>query len=141
MTIVANAHLAKQMSFPSAMPTAIASVETALEELRQELEIRDDVFFNMMVAITEAVNNAAIHGNNADATKSVHIEFAARNPYILHVRIRDEGTGFDPDSLPDPTAPENLEKPTGRGVFLMRQLADEIHFEDDGRCVEMRFNI
>ncbi|MEM7039373.1 MAG: ATP-binding protein, partial [Bacteroidota bacterium] len=73
--------------------------------------------------------------------KKVFIRCESTNPYRIHVAVRDEGTGFDYSSLPDPTAPENLINPGGRGVFLMTHLSDEITFGDEGRKVEMVFNI
>jgi serine/threonine-protein kinase RsbW len=122
-------------------PGVIHKVEGAIDEIRTELEIRDDVYGNVMVAVTEAVNNSVVHGNQSDPNKKVFLDFEMENQYRLVVRVRDEGPGFDPQKLSDPTAPENLENVGGRGVFLMRQLADELTFLDDGRIVEMCFNI
>lgn len=122
-------------------PDKITVVEGLLEEVRSVLEFKDDVYGNVMVAVTEAVNNGIHHGNKGDDSRSVFIRCETINPYRLCISVRDEGEGFDPDALDDPTAPENLEKPGGRGVFLMRNLADEIQFLDDGRKVEMTFNI
>lgn len=122
-------------------PDAIYAVESVVEELKTNLDIRDDVYANIMVAITEAVTNAVYHGNKENADKQVFVSFDAKTPYRLTVRVKDEGPGFDPDTLPDPTAPENIEKLSGRGVFLMRQLADETAFFDEGREVELVFNV
>jgi len=130
----------KQLTIPT-HPDAIYAVESIVDELRQTLEISEDVYANLMVAVTEAVNNAVYHGNKEDAKKTIHVAFLAKNAYRLVVRVRDEGIGFDPASLPDPTAPENIGKLSGRGVFLMQQLADEISFADSGRAVEMVFDI
>ena len=88
--------------------------------------------------MTEAVNNAVVHGNKLDASKMVDIEVRTEGP-ILEFRVADQGPGFDFDNIPDPTAPENLEKPNGRGVFLMRQLADTCEFEELGRVAILRF--
>lgn len=122
-------------------PNVIHKVEGTIDQIRTELDIRDDVYGNVMVAVTEAVNNSVVHGNQSDPTKKVFLDFEMENQYRLVVRVRDEGPGFDPHQLSDPTAPENLENIGGRGVFLMRQLADELAFLDDGRVVEMVFNI
>jgi serine/threonine-protein kinase RsbW len=122
-------------------PDVIHQVEGAIDEIRTELEFRDDVYGNVMVAVTEAVNNSVVHGNHSDPTKKVFLDFEMENQYRLVVRIRDEGPGFDPGKLSDPTAPENLVNIGGRGVFLMRQLADELAFLNDGQVVEMVFNI
>jgi len=122
-------------------PDAVHSVENLVEEIRQELEIREDVYGNVMIAVTEAVNNSIIHGNNNDPSKHVYLECFMQNPYRLVVIVMDEGEGFDPDELDDPTSPGNIENIGGRGVFLMRHLSDELIFSDQGRKVEMFFNI
>ncbi|RMG26911.1 MAG: ATP-binding protein [Bacteroidetes bacterium] len=122
-------------------PNVIHLVETVVDEIRTEFQFKDDVYGNVMVAVTEAVNNSIHHGNKGDETKKVYIDFEMKNPYRLLVRVRDEGDGFDPSSLDDPTAPENVGKIGGRGVFLMTHLSDELIFAEDGRQVEMIFNI
>ena len=122
-------------------PERIHEVEQFIEEIRDYLGFKDDVYGNVMIAVTEAVNNSIRHGNRGDHGKLVRIHCASLNPYRIMMAIQDEGNGFDPDALPDPTAPENVMRESGRGVFLMRQLSDEIRFEDSGRRVEMVFNI
>lgn len=130
----------RQLALPST-PEAINKVEALMDEIRRDLEVKADAYANIMVALTEAVNNAVIHGNASDDSKTVYVEFECPSDFRLLVRVHDEGVGFDPRTLPDPTAPENLERIGGRGVFLMRNLADSISFSDDGREVEMLFNI
>lgn len=130
----------KQLALPSTVDS-ISTVEAVIEEIRQELKVKDDVYANIMVALTEAVNNSIIHGNNSDASKNVYVEFEIPNNYRLLIRVHDEGIGFTPEALPDPTAPNNIDKIGGRGVFLMEQLSDQIFFSDNGRQVEMIFNI
>lgn len=125
----------------SSTPESIKEVESFIEEIRTEMGFKDDVYGNVMVAITEAVNNSIYHGNKNDAGKKVFIKVESMNLYRIVVSVEDEGAGFAPADLPDPTAPENLENPGGRGVFLMTHLADEIKFENEGRRVEMIFNI
>ena len=132
--------MVKQLEITS-NPERIHEVEQFIEEIRDFLGFKDDVFGNVMVAITEAVNNSIFHGNKGDVSKKVRIHCASLNPYRIMVAVEDEGPGFDPNGLPDPTAPENLENPGGRGVFLMRHLSDEIRFENAGHRVEMVFNI
>lgn len=130
----------RELTVPS-KPDSIRKVEEFIEQIRDVLEFKDDSYGNVMVAITEAVNNSIHHGNQMDPTKSVLVKCEALSEFRLSVEVIDEGRGFNPDQLGDPTSPENLEKPGGRGVFLMRNLADEISFSDQGRRVKMIFNI
>ena len=140
MSSHAQTRMLKELIIKST-PDNIYQVEEFIEEVRDELDFKDDVYGNVMVAITEAVNNSIIHGNKGDSSKNVKIQCSTSNPYRLMVAVEDEGDGFDPDTLPDPTAPENLANPGGRGVFLMRNLSDDISFTNDGKRVEMIFNI
>ena len=140
MSSHAQTRMSKELIIKST-PDNIYQVEEFIEDVRDELEFKDDVYGNVMVAITEAVNNSIIHGNKGDSSKDVIIQCQTSNPYRLVVSVEDQGSGFNPEDLPDPTAPENLANPGGRGVFLMRNLADEITFKNEGRRVEMTFNI
>ncbi len=121
-------------------PESINLIEKVIDDIRTEFDVREECYGNMLVAVTEAVNNAIQHGNKYDPMKMVNISYEIDNERIAFV-ISDEGTGFDYYNLPDPTAPENLEKPTGRGVFLMKHLADQIIFSDQGKVVELYFNM
>ena len=93
-----------------------------------------------MLSVVECVNNAIVHGNKLSANKKVTVCYHIDNDRI-EVVVQDEGDGCDPDSLPDPTAEENLEKDCGRGIFLMKHLADEVTFSDNGRNVRLLFNL
>jgi serine/threonine-protein kinase RsbW len=115
-------------------------VEKAIDELSLELDLSDEVYGNVLVATMEATNNAIIHGNNSDPNKEVKIEIKFDNRE-LKVHIEDEGKGFDHWSIPDPTAPENVEKINGRGIFLMERLSDEILYLEEGRVVELKFKL
>ena len=119
-------------------PENIAVVEKLIDKISADHGIVAEHYGNVLIAMTEGVNNAIVHGNKLDETKSVSVSCAI-DQRTLVFRIKDEGPGFDYDNLPDPTAPENIEKPHGRGVFLMRHLADECAFEDEGRIVELTF--
>jgi serine/threonine-protein kinase RsbW len=116
-------------------------VEAAIDKIRHDLNIREEVFGNVLIAVTEAVNNAYYHGNKGDNNKTVKISFIKPGQYRLAVVVCDQGEGFDPDSLEDPTEPENIEKEGGRGVFLMRNLCDKLSFSEGGKVVELNFNI
>lgn len=117
----------------------ISIVEKLVDEVCETYQIKEDFYGNILISLTEAVNNAIVHGNKLDPEKNVSVSFSA-DESILRFVITDEGPGFDYDNLPDPTAPENIEKPNGRGVFLMKNLADNCAFKDDGRIVEMEFD-
>ncbi len=119
-------------------PESINIVEKLIEDLREEHNIHEDCFGNILVAVTEAVNNGIQHGNKYDPSKKVSITYEVEGDNLMFT-VQDEGPGFDYYNLPDPTAPENLEKPTGRGIFLMKHLADQVIFSDNGKTVEMYF--
>lgn len=117
----------------------IAVIERAIDEICAEHGINEEHYGNILIAITEGVNNAITHGNRENPDAQVVVEFETSNGTLL-CRITDEGPGFDYENVPDPTSPENIEKPNGRGVFLMRHLSDGIQFEDNGAVVELSFN-
>jgi serine/threonine-protein kinase RsbW len=120
----------------------ITIVEKFIDDLRSEINIGDDVYGNILISLTEAANNAMLHGNDADESKMVEISYSLdERGKNLSFIVKDEGPGFDYNNLPDPTAPENLERTSGRGVFLMMQLADMVVFSDNGATVEMQFRI
>lgn len=118
----------------------IRVIESFIDNSKEEFEFEDDVYGNIMVAVTESVNNAIRHGNKFDKEKLVYLTLQVENNQLLF-EIEDEGPGFDFETLPDPTAPENLENPGGRGIFLMRNLCDEVNFLDNGKKVQLIFNI
>jgi serine/threonine-protein kinase RsbW len=122
----------------SSQPESINLVEKLIDEIKQEHNIHEECYGNMLVAVTEAVNNAIQHGNKYDRDKMVSINYEIDVDQISFA-ISDEGNGFDHMNLPDPTDPEHLEKPTGRGVFLMKHLADQIIFAENGKVVELYF--
>jgi serine/threonine-protein kinase RsbW len=115
-------------------------VEKAIDELSMELNLSDEIYGNVMVATMEATNNAIIHGNNSDPSKNVKIQIQFEEKE-LKVYVEDQGIGFDFRNVPDPTAPENLEKINGRGIFLMEHLSDEIVYLEDGRIVMLKFRL
>lgn len=122
---------------PSIMEN-IRMIESFIDNAKDRFHLDDDIYGNIMIAVTEAVNNAIKHGNSNDRAKNVHLSLSLDESMIKFV-VKDEGTGFDYVNLPDPTAPENIEKPGGRGIFLMKHLSDEVEFKDHGREVILSF--
>ena len=126
----------------SSVPENLALVEKMVDEICSDYNINEDYYGNILISITEAVNNAIQHGNKYDPAKQVMVEFDADNDLeYLSFKISDEGEGFDVTNLPDPTEPENIEKLSGRGIFLMRNLADTVGFSSDGSEVELNFKL
>ena len=115
-------------------------LEEWINKLCDLYQISVEQYGNVLIAITEAVNNAIIHGNKNIANKKTDIEYNIDSQTITFT-VFDEGIGFDFNDLPDPTSPENLEKPQGRGIFLMNHLADEVNFIDNGNVVQLKFSI
>ncbi|MDQ3289909.1 MAG: ATP-binding protein [Bacteroidota bacterium] len=118
----------------------IRVVESFIDNSKEKFHIEDDIYGNIMVAVTESVNNAIRHGNKFDKDKNVYLSLYVE-PDSLRFEVEDEGNGFDVETLTDPTAPENLENPGGRGIFLMRHLSDEVKFSNEGRNVQLTFYI
>jgi len=100
-------------------------VQTVFLQVCQLAGFDDEAQHYMSVAVRESVVNAIKHGNRGDETKRVHLQFTLRGR-VLEVEVRDEGSGFDLQGVPDPLAPENLLKAYGRGIFFMRQFMDEV---------------
>lgn len=116
----------------------IRMIESFIDNAKERFHLDEDIYGNIMIAVTEAVNNAIKHGNAGNSSKNVYLSLFL-NENLLKFTIRDEGPGFDYHNLPDPTSPENLEKPGGRGIFLMKHLSDEVEFKDGGKVVELSF--
>jgi serine/threonine-protein kinase RsbW len=127
------------LQLPSKMES-LTALENLIEELADRYNIADDTFANMMTCLNEVFINAIIHGNKLQADKKVIINAEVDNRRVVWT-VTDEGFGFDYNKLPDPTAPENLENLTGRGVFIIKQLADQCIFNAAGNEVELHFKI
>ncbi len=126
-----------QIRIPS-LEENIRIIESFIDNAKDRFELDDDIYGNIMIAVTESVNNAIVHGNGNKKDKNVDLSLSLEDNRIKF-RISDEGSGFDFHNLPDPTSPENLDKPGGRGIFLMRNLCDEVSFLNEGRMVELTF--
>lgn len=118
----------------------INQIEKIIDEISDTNDIHSDIYGKILIATIEGVNNAIVHGNKLDPSKKVFVMFTVTDNKLT-ISIEDEGRGFDFNSIPDPTIPENIENISGRGVFLMRKLSDEIFYNDLGTKVELIFNI
>ena len=118
----------------------IRLVERLVEDVCEVFNINEDSYGNILIALTEAVNNAIYHGNKCDPEKKIKIGFESHDKDIQFI-VADEGIGFDYNNLPDPTDPRNIDKPHGRGVFLMKNLADKVEFNNNGQVVLLTFNV
>ena len=116
----------------------IRIVESFIDNARKKYDLNDDLYGNIMISVIESVNNAIVHGNKANKAKNVDLSLRLDDEQIRFI-IQDEGNGFDFSNLPDPTAPKNLERTGGRGIFLMKHLADELNFKNNGQRVELTF--
>jgi serine/threonine-protein kinase RsbW len=118
----------------------IRIIESFIDNAKDTFKLNDDIYGNIMIAVTESVNNAIKHGNKNDKNKNVSLSLNL-NEFFIRFVVEDEGQGFDYHNLPDPTSPENIDKPGGRGIFLMKHLCDEVSFKENGKIVEMSFYI
>ena len=121
-------------------PSCICEVEIYVRRLVERLHIDENLYPNILISLTEAVNNAMIHGNRMDEQKEIMVS-CHEQEHQIQLYISDEGSGFDPFEIPDPTSDARIEKEGGRGVFLMKELAHEIHFLDHGRTVKLMWKI
>jgi serine/threonine-protein kinase RsbW len=118
----------------------IRLVERLVEDVCDVFNVNEDSYGNILIAVTEAVNNAIYHGNKGNPEKHIKIGFESGD-HNLKFFVSDEGEGFDYESLPDPTDPLYIDKPHGRGVFLMKNLADKVEFKNNGQEVMLSFDV
>lgn len=116
----------------------VPRVTAFVDDINQQVQFDKERYNQVLLALSEAVTNAIVHGNKEDPSKTVSV-IAWTDDGSLNIRVEDEGEGFDPDSLPDPLKDQNLLKEGGRGVFLMRQYTDNIQFSDQGSTVTLQF--
>ncbi len=126
-------------SIEKLIPSETSAGKRVIDELIVELEklawMEQDIF-GIHLAVEEAVVNAIKHGNQNDRSKKVHISYEV-TPSRLRIQIEDEGQGFNPDEVPDPTDDDNLELPSGRGLMLMRNFMTTVDFNERGNRVIM----
>jgi serine/threonine-protein kinase RsbW len=125
-----------QVSIPSDLEEARRLQTSIEEELQSITRFSETDIFAIKLALEEALVNAIKHGNQMDRSKMVHVAYRV-TAERFDIRISDEGPGFDPEDVPDPTAPENLERPCGRGLLLMRHYMNHIEYVGAGNCVVM----
>ena len=118
----------------------LREIEKLIDEFNEIEELDESLYGKVMLATIEAANNAIVHGNKLDPEKKVKVEIIKRKERI-EIYVEDQGNGFDYMRIPDPTAPENIENIHGRGVFLMKQLSDEVNFYKNGTKVQILFKI
>ena len=126
-----------KISIPSLIEN-IKIIESFIDNAKESFEINDDIYGNIMISVTECISNAIIHGNQSKKEKLVHLELSMEDN-IIRFTIEDEGEGFDFTELKDPTAPENIEKTGGRGIFLIKHLTDDVKFEENGKKTILLF--
>lgn len=130
--------LVDSLSIPSQIES-LPIVETLIDDVCKKIGVHEDVYGNVLIAVTEAVNNAIVHGNQSSGNLLVDVGVYDESQSFMF-EVKDGGTGFDHLNLPDPTAPENIEKENGRGIYLMRHLADEVLYNDKGNEVAIVFS-
>jgi len=122
------------------LPNDLRTIEHAVEYVMQRCQTCEDharrLRLNFRVALTEALSNAMLYGNGHDPKKRVRVEVTIGSGSIV-AKVTDEGNGFDPEKVPDPTTPQNITRPGGRGLFLMRKLLDEVSYNREGNSVTL----
>jgi len=114
-------------------------VERIVVGLCEKMNIKEEKFGNILLALTEAVDNAIEHGNKNHPDKSVELTYETSPGGVTFI-VEDEGQGFDPNHITDPTQPESVSE-EGRGLFVMKHLADKVAFEENGKKVVLSFNL
>ncbi|NLI24302.1 MAG: ATP-binding protein [Bacteroidales bacterium] len=116
----------------------LREVEKVVDEIATKFQLKNELYGNILIAFLEAVNNAIVHGNKQNEEKDVIVNITIEKGE-LHIVVKDQGKGFDYENVPDPTAPENIENISGRGIFLMRKLSDKLIFDENGTKAELIF--
>ncbi|MBL8865323.1 MAG: ATP-binding protein [Gemmataceae bacterium] len=127
-------------SFDESLPTVLAEVRRVQSDIKDGLQAHgfgERDMFHIELAMEEALVNAMKHGNQLDSDKFVRLQYTI-TPEFFDVRIEDQGAGFNPDDVPDPTMPENLERACGRGLYMIRSFMNEVVYHGRGNIVTMR---
>ncbi|HEX8515725.1 MAG TPA: ATP-binding protein [Bacteroidia bacterium] len=120
---------------------SIEAVEDLISRVKEEHAISEECCNGIWLALNEAVTNAIKHGNKYDPGKKVSLTVETKGSRYLCFTVKDEGMGFDPEKVPDPTSSECIEEPNGRGVYLINKVADTVSFSRNGTILEMCFDI
>ena len=129
-----------ERSFVVEVPNDVRAIERTVELVVRRCQTCEEkarrFHLNFRVGLAEALANAMLYGNGSDPAKRVRVEVTVSQVRVS-ARVTDQGDGFDPSAVEDPTTPENLLRPGGRGLFLMRQLLDEVRYNDRGNSVTL----
>ncbi len=117
---------------------SVTMVQGFVDIVKDKFNFDDNIYSNIVVSVTESVKNAIVHGNRSNKSKNVYLTMNIDCSNIS-VTVEDEGKGFDYNNLPDPTAPENIEVIGGRGIYIIKHLADEVNFSNRGKTITMTF--
>jgi len=137
----ASHHRGPRIQAQLALPSEVAAISPSVDKLMlliKKCRCAPGNESDIEIALREALENAVIHGNREDPQKQVHVSCRCETETEVSLVVEDEGQGFDSNAVPDPTAPEAIESSHGRGIYLMKALMDEVHFEDGGAVVRMR---
>ena len=137
--MVQTALTPKHIQLPSDL-SYLPRIEGIVDNLAVEFDLPEGVAANVYMALTEAAKNAIVFGNQSNHDLPVDI-FIHRDGKKVTVTVEDQGKGFDFSAVPDPTAPENIQKITGRGIYFMKNLADSVEFSKNGASVKLTFNL
>lgn len=132
-------HIQKELILKSEYEE-VERVETLLNELQSELGFDDEFYAKLMLTVSEAATNSIVHGNQLDLSKKVVLTANSDGDTLIFTS-KDEGDGFVPEEVPDPLAEENLLKPSGRGVFLMKEYAEEVEYQENGTKLILSFKL
>ncbi|MFM6975631.1 MAG: ATP-binding protein [Sphingobacteriaceae bacterium] len=117
------------------------TLENFIDRLRNQYELNEEIYANVLTCLNEACVNAILHGNKENEALKVYINLEVLDGKKLVFTVTDEGAGFDVETVPDPTTEDNREKPAGRGVYIIRKLADQCIFNNKGNQIELHFKI
>jgi serine/threonine-protein kinase RsbW len=119
----------------------VGVMDQLITRIREEFSVSEELCSDIWLTLNEAVSNAIRHGNKFDPSKKVRVSLESKYDRYLCFSVTDEGEGFDPASVPDPTCEERIGEPGGRGVFLINRIADSVEYSCNGTCLEMCFDL